>query len=32
MNNITTKNDPADRSDEAKIELEKQLRSIWLGR
>ena len=28
----TIKNDPADRSDEAKIELEKQMRSIWLGR
>jgi hypothetical protein len=28
----TIKNDPADRSDEAKNELEKQLRSIWQGR
>jgi hypothetical protein len=27
----TFKNDPADRSDEAKNELEKQLRSIWQG-
>ncbi len=29
MNNQTIKNDPADRSDEAKIELEKQLIAIW---
>ena len=27
----TIKNDPADRSDEVKIKLEKQLRSIWLA-
>ena len=32
MNNRTIKNDPADRSEEVKIELEKQMRSIWLGR
>ena len=31
MNNQTIKNDPADRSDEAKIELEKQLIAIWQG-
>lgn len=31
MNNQTFKNDPADRSDEAKNELEKQLRSVWQG-
>jgi hypothetical protein len=29
MNNHTIKNDPADRSDEANIELVKQLRSLW---
>ena len=27
----TINNDPADRSDEAKNELEKRLRSIWQG-
>ncbi len=27
----TTKNDPADRSDKVISELEKALRSIWLG-
>lgn len=32
MNNQTNKNDLADRSDEAKFELENALRSIWLGR
>jgi hypothetical protein len=31
MNNQTIQNDPADRSDEAKNELQKQLRSIWQG-
>lgn len=31
MNNQTIKNGPADISDETKIELEKRLRSIWLG-
>lgn len=28
----TTKNDPDNRYEEVKIKLEKQLRSIWLGR
>ena len=31
MNKRTIKNDPANRLDEAKNELEKQLRSIWQG-
>ena len=29
MTNQTTKNDPADRSDKAKIGLNKRLRSLW---
>ena len=32
MNNQTTKNDPADRSEEGHFPLENELRSIWLGR
>lgn len=32
MNNQTTKNDPADRSEEGHFSLENELCSIWLAR